>query len=241
MSEFECAVPGNEPAEDIAVAVTKIGLSAVPLVGQAFAETLALAAQRRQLERQHEFNQLIARAIDSVMLRLEAPVDPGILVDSDEFLSAVSFAQRVAAESSSSAKRDRLAAVVANSGECSGIDVAEREEFRRLAAQHDDLHAWLLNYLSDPAEWLRLHGYARRDERDESQPFQMIFSGYNWTPPVMQALQDLGTSDLVVTRLHQLPTWTDAFAVITDKGNRLLEFMNATEQVRSTPPGAMRR
>ena len=101
MTDLDALVPPHEPAEDTLAFAGKAALSLVPVVGPLAAETLAHALETRQAERQHEFNVAIAQALTDAISRLDEAATIEDIVGSDEFIAAVTRAQRAAAETAS--------------------------------------------------------------------------------------------------------------------------------------------
>lgn len=155
MTDLDALVPPHEPAEDTLAFAGKAALSLVPVVGPLAAETLAHALETRQAERQHEFNVAIAQALTDAISRLDEAATIEDIVGSDEFIAAVTRAQRAAAETASHHKRQRLAAAIANGGSWAPFSASEREQFTRLVDEFDELHVWLLHYFTDPTGWLQ--------------------------------------------------------------------------------------
>ncbi len=241
MTDLEAAVPPHEPAEDTLALVGKMGLSAIPIVGQMAAETLAHALETRQAQRQHDFNVTIARALTAALERLDDSITIEEVVESDDFLAALTRAQRAASETSSESKRARLAAAVARSGSWAQFARSEREQFLRLAESFGDLHVWLLHYLDDGVDWLRsnnippLHTTEASNENPLNQIFHVPLS--HWWGPVSQATDDLERERLVAipTELADWPA-RQLSARTTPKGRHFLRFLAEPSGASAEPP-----
>lgn len=158
MAGFEVEPPPHEPGKDHAVFAVKAAASLIPIAGPLISETLAHVLNTRQAKRAHEFDVAVAAALSQLFEQSGDQLSVEAIVDSDAFVAAVTRAQRAASETSSTEKRRRLAAAVANAGDWAPFSVAEREQFTRLVEEFSELHVWLLHYFVDPAAWLRERG-----------------------------------------------------------------------------------
>lgn len=246
MTDLDALVPPHEPAEDTLAFAGKAALSMVPVLGPLAAETLAHALESRQAQRQHEFNVAIARALTSAIEQLDETTTIEDIVGSDDFIAAVTRAQRAAAETASQQKRQRLAAAVANGGSWAPFAATEREQFTRLVDEFDALHIWLLHYFTDPAGWLRA-----RDLYQQHANIMMggidgpLGSAFNvpqnvWDGPVKQAAADLDRNGLASIPLTTMMSAQGIFAPRTSsKGQRFLAFINETESIAADPPAKL--
>lgn len=246
MDDLVSAVPGHEPADDTLAFAGKAALSAIPVIGPLAAETLAYALDTRQAARQHEFNVLVAGALTEAIGRLDGTLAFEDIVDSDEFVASIARASRVASETVSCSKRKRLAAAVANSGDWSVFAKRERTLFGRLVEDFDDLHVWLLHYLSDPEAWLAKHGYPPGDGQAEDvirlpkptphltpgdeNPLTTVFGVpfKTYYPVITQVVGDLERAGLTSNELRdQLRRlWPALHGTTNDKGRRFLHFLD---------------
>lgn len=243
VTDLENLVPPHEPAEDTFAFAGKAALSLVPVVGPLAAETFAHALASRQAQRQHEFNIAIARALTDATERLDDTATIEDIIGSDEFITAVTRAQRAAAETASQLKRQRLAAAVANGGSWAPFSATEREQFTRLVGDFDELHVWLLHYFTNPAAWLQ--------SRDlYAQHANLMMGGIDgplgtalhvppnvWRGPVEQASAELDRAGLASIPLTTMMTSQGIFAPRTsEKGHRFLAFLNETDSVNVDAP-----
>lgn len=243
MTDLDALVPPHEPAEDALACAGKAALTMVPVVGSLAAETLAHALESRQAQRQHEFNVAIARALTTALDQLDETATIEDIVGSDEFIAAVTRAQRAAAETASQQKRERLAAAVANGGNWAPFAATEREQFTRLVDEFDALHIWLLHYFTDPAGWLQA-----RDLYQQHANIMMggidgpLGSALNvhpgvWDGPVKQAAADLDRNGLASIPLTTMMSAQGIFAPRTSsKGQRFLAFINETDSIAADAP-----
>lgn len=246
MTDLDALVPPHEPAEDTLAFAGKAALSLVPVVGPLAAETLAHALETRQAERQHEFNVAIAQALTDAISRLDDAATIEDIVGSDEFIAAVTRAQRAAAETASHHKRQRLAAAIANGGSWAPFSASEREQFTRLVDEFDELHVWLLHYFTDPTGWLQ--------SRDlYAQHANLMMGGIDgplgtalgvpqnvWRGPVGQAASDLDRTGLASIPLTTMMTPQGVFAPRTsEKGRRFLAFINEPDSLSANPPASL--
>lgn len=243
MTDLNELVPPYEPAEDTLAFAGKAALSMVPVLGPVAAEVLALAMETRQAERQNEFNAAIARALTDAILRLDGAATIEDIVRSDEFIAGVTKAQRAAAETSSQKKRQRLAAAVANGGSWAPFSASEREQFKRLVDEFDDLHVWLLHYFTDPAGWLR-------SRELYAQHANVMIGGIEgplgtalgtqraiWGGAVAQAAADLERASMASIPLTTTMSSQGVFAPRTnEKGRRFLAFLNEPDSLAAEPP-----
>lgn len=241
MSDLSSSVPPFEPAEDALASVGKAVLGAIPGVGPVVAETLAFALDTRRAERQHEFDTLMARALDDAIERLDESLTVKEVVDSDEFVAAVTAARRVAAETASEGKRSRLAKAVSHAGGWAPFSHSERSQFARLVVDFDDLHVWLLHYLDDGLQWATAHSialegrYAANDDNPLSAVFGVPLA--EWWPPFAQAVTDLERERLVAIQ-RELSNSHDRelHARTTPKGRKFLQYLCEPASAEADPP-----
>lgn len=243
MTDLDALVPPHEPAEDTLAFAGKAALSMVPVLGPLAAETLAHALESRQAQRQHEFNVAIARALTTALEQLDESTTIETIVGSDEFIAAVTRAQRAAAETASQQKRQRLAAAVANGGSWAPFAATEREQFTRLVDEFDALHVWLLHYFTDPAGWLQARDlYAQHANIMMGGIDGPLGSALNvhpnvWDGPVKQAAADLDRNGLASIPLTTMMSAQGIFGPRTsDKGRRFLAFINETNSIAADAP-----
>jgi len=243
MTELEDLVPAHEPAKDVLAFAGKAAVSLVPLVGPLAAESLGFALERRQSQRQYEFNVEIARALTAVVERIDEGTALDDIVGSDEFIAVVTRAQRAASETASHEKRRRLASAVANGGSWAPFSATEREQFTRLVEDFSALHIWLLQYFTDPAGWLAA--------RDLGAQYSNVIAGgitgpleaalgspqHAWQGAVAQAAADLDRNGLASIPLTTMMTGQGIVAPRTsDKGRRFLTFMQEPHPLSADPP-----
>ncbi|MBT9608142.1 hypothetical protein [Microbacterium sp.] len=243
MTDLVSYVPPHEPADDTLAFAGKAALSAIPVVGPIAAETLAHALDTRQAERQHDFNLKVAYALTEALERLDASLTVEGVVDSDEFVAAISRAQRAAAETASLTKRRRLASAVVNGGSWAPFSTSEREQFTRLVEDFDELHVFLLHYFVDPKAWLDSHGL-----KDEYERLYMATAGSplsavlgvpeeQWRASVDQAVSDLARNGLADIPLRTMMSADGVIASRTNqKGRDFLSFLNERSSASADAP-----
>lgn len=244
MSDLSSQVPPFEPAEGALTAVGKGALGIVPGVGPIAAEALAYAMETRQAARQHDFDTLMAHALDDAIARLDNSVTLEDIVDSDEFVAAVTAARRAAAETASEGKRRRLAKAVTNAGVWASFSDSERSQFARLVISFEDLHVWLLHYLDDGIGWAAAHGigldgqYAASDENPLTTILGVPLS--EWWPPFAQAVADLERERLVAIQ-RELANAHDRelYARTTPKGRKFLHYLSEPASTEANPPSVL--
>ena len=246
MTDLDALVPPHEPAEDTLAFAGKAALSMVPVLGALAAETLTHALERRQAQRQHEFNVAIAQSLSTALEKLDETTRIEAIVGSDEFIAAVSRAQRAASETASHLKRQRLAAAVANGGSWSPFAASEREQFTRLVEEFDALHIWLLHYFTDPVAWLQAHDLYQQHANvmmggvDGPIGSALNVSPNVWDGPVKQAAADLDRNGLASIPLTTMMSAQGIFASRTSsKGRRFLAYINETDSTAMDAPTAL--
>jgi hypothetical protein len=243
MTDLDALVPPHEPAEDTLAFAGKAALSMVPVVGSLAAETLAHALESRQVQRQHEFNVAIARALTTALEQLDNTATLEDIAGSDEFIAAVTRAQRAAAETASQQRRERLAAAVANCGGWAPFTATEREQFNRLVEEFDALHVWLLHYFTDPTGWLQARGLYQQHANimmggiDGPLGSALNVHPTVWEGPVKQAAADLDRNGLASIPLTTMMSAQGIFAPRTSsKGQRFLKFISETDSIAADAP-----
>lgn len=243
MSDLVSAVPPHEPSEDTLAFAGKAALSAVPIIGPMAAEVLSHALDFRQARRQHDFNLQIADALTRAVERLDPSLTVEHVVGSDEFVAAVTRAQRVASETASETKRKRLAAAAVNGGDWTPFSASEREQFTRLVEEFHDLHVFLLHYFVDPKAWLDSHGLQDQYERlymaGAGTPLSAVLGGpeEQWRAPVDQAVSDLARNGLADIPLRTIMSADGVIAARTsEKGRSFLAFLNEPASASAEAP-----
>jgi len=252
MGDLTADIPPHEPSTDALAFAAKAGLAIIPGIGGLLAETLGYGMQIRQAERQNDFNVRVARELESLGATLASPITVEDVITSDEFLASVTRASRLASEAATDSKRRRLAAVAANSGPWALSTRRERSEFRRLVEDYDDLHIWLLHYLSDPVSWLVAHGFMEPPSEDndriptggahtragDDSPLAIALGGPWRTiyPPFALAVADLKRAGLAADSAEYSRIWSALNASTTDKGRRFLTFLNEPSSPEAKPP-----
>lgn len=155
MSDLISAVPPNDPDHDAVVDYSLIGVSFLPIAGQPIAELVRGSIARREAERQYDFNVKVATALDALVDRSVWTVES--VLDSDDFMAAVSKGSRAAAETASDAKRERLAAAAAMSGPWFDMEPTRKMQFLDMVTRYEDIHVLLLTYFRDPRAWLAMN------------------------------------------------------------------------------------
>lgn len=246
MVDLDAVVPPHEPSQDALAFTGKAALSLIPVVGPLAAEALAHVLEARQGERQHEFNVAMARALGDVITQLDEAALVEDIVRSDEFIVAVTRAQRAAAETASQSKRQRLAAAVANGGSWAPFSASERDQFTRLVEDLDELHIWLLHYFNDPAGWLQSRGLYEQHANlmmggiDRPLSTALGVPQNVWREPVNQAVADLDRAGLGSIPLNSMMTPEGVFAQRTsEKGRRFLAFINEPDSLSAEPPTSL--
>ncbi len=246
MTDLVSAVPPHEPADDTLAYVGKAAIGAIPLVGSIAAETLAHALDTRQAARQHDFNMQVAYALADALERLDENLTVEDVVDSDEFIAAITRAQRAAAETASQAKRRRLASAVVNGGSWAPFSASEREQFTRLVDDFDELHVFLLHYFTDPKSWLEAHDLFSQHSNiymaGVGRPLASALGApeSEWKAPVTQAVADLARTGLADVPLTTTMSADGVFSPRThQKGSRFLAFIGEPPSVEAEPPAAL--
>ncbi|WP_349426856.1 hypothetical protein [Microbacterium sp. LWS13-1.2] len=244
MADIDSLVPPHEPAEDALATVGKIALSLmIPGAGPILAEVLGHAVATRQAAMQHDFNAAVARELERVAAGVDEALTVEDVIASDEFIASMTRASRVASETSSHAKRRRLAAAVANGGPWAAFPSARRERFTKLVNDYDDLHVWMLQYLNDPEAWLQAHGIPYVGDGlvppGPDHPLNAAFRvpAEVWQFQVARRVADLDAERLVripeaLQRTPGDPTW----AKVTGVGREFLAFVGEPEPVAVPAP-----
>lgn len=243
MTKLEDLIPKQNRGQDAAVAAGKAALSVIPFVGPFASEGLSFALDGRQAKRQREFNKAVAHELNRVMESIPEPLTPEQLVESDEFCTAVTRAQRLASETASEDRRRWLAAAVANGGSWAPFSDTERQQFARLTEDLDPLHVWLLQYFQDPTAWLQAHNLYERHSNiymaGVETPLESAFNSNQsvWGGPVKQAAAELERAGLASIPLGTIMSASGVFSPRTSaKGTRFLLFINETDPAHSEAP-----
>lgn len=156
MESLDDLVPEHDPVKDAALSVGSALVGTIPVVGGAIGQVGAGLIASRQAARQHEFDQAVARVLEDLAQQVEE-LTPQAILDSDEFMAAYSHASRVAAETASKGKRERLASALRHAGPWSSVPNDRRTRFLTLVAEYEDIDVAVLHYLASPEMWLLAH------------------------------------------------------------------------------------
>lgn len=226
------AVPANDPDRD---ALADYGLTAVsafvPILGGAVSDLTRGIIARKAEERQHRFNSMVAAEVSRLSDEVAA-ISPESVVESDEFMAAYAKMSRVAAETESEEKRNRLAAALTRMGPWTDIDPNRRQELLDLVARYQDLDIFLLRYFSDPVAWLEKNAPAWRPGRYAMAGIETVLADHvfaerdDWRPSVNTSVARLradGVADVPLgTTLSDSGTVQKRTTVF---GDQLLAFM----------------
>lgn len=222
--------------------LARSGLALIPGVGGVAGEVWAHTLDTRDKRQRREFDIKVARALDKLISTPGNAPSVAAIVASDEFLAALNFSRRVASETASDAKRERLARAAASSGPWSDFTGSERSGFLRLVGKYDELHIWLLGYFADPVAWLDAHELSRVHEgvtaaEIGTQIAWALDLGYgddrspDDVPAVVQdALEDLAMDSVLSPILLQTIRDRPFAGQATSRGHRFLAFL------REDPP-----
>lgn len=152
--ELRNSLPDPNAADEIVTNVGLAALSSVPIVGPFIAGLTQSAVSHRAAVRQADFDHLVVLELNDLGGRVDGITAESIL-ESDAFMAAYSKAARAAAETASSEKRERLARALSRMGPWVTLDEARKQLLFNLVARYDDLHFQLLDYFSNPVEWIQ--------------------------------------------------------------------------------------
>lgn len=248
MTDLAALIPPHDPAEDAFATVGGMALDSIPLLGPLAGRALDHALATRERERRREFDVAVVAQLQSLAEGSEAVLTVADVVASDEFLAAITYTRRVAAETAEEAKRQRLALAAAQAGAWSDIAASERAGFLRLAAKYDELHIWLLAYFADPIRWLDAHGLTHVhdgitvDDRG-TQLAEALGLGPEGersaddVPDVVQdALDELATDSVLSPIVLDMARDEPFAPQLTSRGRRFLAFLRETAPEHQEPP-----
>jgi len=226
------AVPASNPDRD---AMTDYALTAasalLPIVGGAISDTARGMISRKAEERQHQFDTLVALEVTRLAERVE-DITPQAMVESDEFMAAYAKVSRVAAETESIEKRQRLAAALTHMGPWSGIDSTRRHDLLNLVARYHDSDIFLLRYFRNPVTWLSENATGWQPGRYELAGIGTILGDYvfagqsDWRPSVDASISRFEADG--VANVPMGTTMSESGTVdrrTTAFGNQLLDFI----------------
>ena len=235
-NDLVAALPESHPDKD---ALIDYGLTAVnafiPIVGSGIADLARGIIARKAEERQHQFDALVAVEVTRLTERVEG-ITPQSMVESDEFMAAYAKVARVAAETESAEKRQRLAAALTHMGPWSSVDPTRRQHLLDLVTMYDDLQVFLLSYFRDPAAWLRANAPDWRSGKYMMAGIATVLGdfvftdGNDWRPSVAAALARFPLDGVADVPLQA--SMTDAGTVqkrTTDYGDQFLDFIAEAE------------
>ncbi|WP_309102496.1 hypothetical protein [Microbacterium sp.] len=200
MSDLGSLIPPHEPAEDALATIGGMALDAIPILGPLAGRALDHALASRAAQLRHEFDVAVVAKLKTLADAHNTELTVADIVNSDDFLAAFIRARRIATETASETKRERLAAAVANDGHWSPFARSEAQRFNRLVEAFDDLHVWLLHYLDQSVDWPRVRGFeGNRWAPSENNPLSSILGVpfATWWKPYAQSVADLQRDGLV--------------------------------------------
>jgi hypothetical protein len=169
-------VPTEESAGDIAQALAKGLIGAVPIAGSTLAETFGLLLAPPFQKRLHDFLEQVAERINEHEVRLEDAIS------SEEFVSAVRTAAETVLKTHDNLKREMLVNAVSSIGVgADNLSDNVHQIYLRLIDRLTPLHLKLLVLFQNPREYLTRVG-ARYEPTISSSIYQLIrnCSGCYW-------------------------------------------------------------
>ncbi|MGN7861470.1 hypothetical protein ACTJI8_12890 [Microbacterium sp. 22303] len=244
MKDLREAIQPEEPEDE----VMRLGLALagmVPLVGPFVTEGAAHVVQQRVARRNRENFEAIVLAVEELWRALDSQMTLEEIVASDAFVAGFERAMRVAGESESAAKRQRLANAVATAALDPNFDESERDGYMQLVERYSDLHVWLLAFYCNPVGWLRGNGMEgaaddmiRGGLREEPLNDALRVDRARAVPAVTAALEDL-QRDSVLGAFQLTESVGDRKQFnpqTTRRGRRLLRFIREEHPDQMQPP-----
>lgn len=171
--------PPKSSAGDVVHAMTKAGISSIPLLGSAASELFALLVSPPLEKRRQRWMEEVGRALQELEahrgIRLED------LRDDDAFLDTVMAASQAALRTANEEKREALRNSVVNSALPGRPEESFRQTFVALVDQFTEWHLRLLRFFQDPKGWAR--------RRNVALPSLMVGSPANVLEAVYPELQ----------------------------------------------------
>lgn len=242
MTDLENLVPSPEPAEDTIITALEVGLDAIPVIGPMATRVIDHALSVRADERRHDFDMAVIAELRRLAESVDNTLTVAEVLSSDDFAATLARTQRLAAETASETKRERLARATVGTLSSSAVSRVERAQFLRYIEEFEDLHVWLLGYFASPRAWLDAHSmsdvYTGPTGGTVLDPFARIFGApeADWITPVETAIATLDGYGLVsVPRQHM----TGSGMVETrtsDRGRRFLEHLHEDAPAGAEPP-----
>jgi len=153
MSEEEKYKPPKPDKADVAHAVTRSGLGAIPIAGTASVELLNAIVTPSLEKRKSEWMELIGEGLRELEQKMEIVLDS--LQTNDSFTDIALEASQIAIRTSSKEKHEALRNAVLNSALPSPIEESMQRMFLSFVDTFTVWHIKLLHLFSDPEKFLQ--------------------------------------------------------------------------------------
>ena len=146
--------PPSKTVGDIAHAITKAGLSVIPIVGAPAAELFAAIVQPPLERRRDEWMRTVGETLSKLQTK---GIDLEGLKDNEQFIDTVLQATQVALRNHQETKRAALRSAIANSATGRAPDDMLRQMFLRYIDEFSEEHLMILELFADPPGWFNRH------------------------------------------------------------------------------------
>ncbi len=216
-------------AGDVAIAVTKGMLGAVPYVGSIAAEMVSLFVTTPLDKRRSEWIMSLASSLDG--LRRGEGIDWEALAGNESFISTVFHATQVAVRTHQKEKLEALRNAVLNAARPGAPDDDLQLMFLDFVDTFTPWHLRMTKYLDDPASWCKQYGvnYGQFMAGGISSVLELAFPELKGRRDFYDQLaRDLHTRGLISTEgLHTTMTADGMVASrTTEMGKRFLRFVS---------------
>ncbi|MFZ2448787.1 MAG: hypothetical protein WAW37_20685 [Syntrophobacteraceae bacterium] len=154
-TDAEKFVTPKSSVGDKAHAITKAGLSTIPIIGGPAAELFAMVIMPPLQKRQVEWMESVAEGLRR--LETEKGINLEELQHNDTFIDIVMQASSAALRSSQKEKKEALRNAVLNSALGISVDESLQHLFLNLIDSFNQFHLLILKFFQSPTKWAQHH------------------------------------------------------------------------------------
>jgi hypothetical protein len=229
--------PKKSTKRELVEAAVEGAAGMVPIAGSPMAVAFAVAMGWTYNKRMTLWLDDLAKAVDDLQQKLDAPLSFEELAEHPAFIDSVVHATRAAQATHQQQKLDALRNAVLNSTLVGAPDVDEQARFFRLIDQFTPAQLRMLAYLNDPAGWYQRHNIEQQQFMTGSRLHALQaalpeFGSQDWA---LLVAKDLADNSLLIANLTGMVSGGAVYdALTTPLAKRLLAFIDDPREGRES-------
>ena len=233
MSDFDFTRLPDTSEEEVALALTRLGLTSLPVIGAPAAEILGLIVTPMINKRRNEWLEALGKALVALEWRVQA-VNLERLSQDEVFVTIATHATMLAMRNHQREKLEALRNAVLNATLPSAPDDDLQLIFLNLVDMLTASHLRLLKVLNNPSEWMQRHGIANPDKS-----MKIGVDLIEWAFPEWRSHRDY--YHLLANELYRREmldnSWNDTVkpSRTSEFGKQFLEFITSPMPAHNTP------